>query len=415
MKRERVSNIFWVGERLIVALSFYLTLSLISIGEISAQGAQGATRTVIRGGQIVPVEVIEAEVAAAVAEVEQSEVEMESEAEAEEAETEETAEVDDSQSSIISTQHSEDMSADDMPSVSLASESAEDDGAQKEKKERKPLFGKEKFFSDSMSLSSMAWKATAIPGYGQIYNKQYWKLPILYAGLGGGLTLFFLENKKYKPLKAEYDILSIDLYRSDELNTVQAEMIRSNTRRQIYLGATVATFVSFLADATLNYSTNEVSDIKRATTLAMICPGAGQLYNKSYWKVPIVLGGFGTLIYVIDWNNRGYQRFKTAYSLTYGYENGTYDEPVDEFGGQYSATYLKSIRQTYRRARDLSIIMLAGLYILQVVDAHVDAHFKDYDISDNLSVSIEPTVSNVYAPNTGRTNPSYGFSIAGRF
>ena len=73
----------------------------------------------------------------------------------------------------------------------------------------------------------------------------------------------------------------------------------------------------------MNYSTNEVSNVKKATTLACICPGAGQIYNKSYWKVPFVVGGFATLIYCIDWNNRGYQRFKKAYSLRADYDNGT--------------------------------------------------------------------------------------------
>ena len=87
-------------------------------------------------------------------------------------------------------------------------------------------------------------------------------------------------------------------------------MIRSNTRRQVYLGLTVASYIYFIGDAAVNYSTNEVSDVKKATTLACIFPGAGQIYNKSYWKVPFVVGGFAAMIYCIDWNNRGYQRFK---------------------------------------------------------------------------------------------------------
>ncbi|MFI3327756.1 MAG: DUF5683 domain-containing protein [Rikenellaceae bacterium] len=392
------------GERLIVALSFSLivsaALSLLSIGTASAQSIN---RTIIRAGQMV-----------------KKDATADSSNAADSLSTDFVAAVDSlannniaesniahSSGGIFSTQHSEELSGDDVASVDLAAKS--------EKSRKKLLDDKNKLFSDSMSLSAMGWKALAMPGYGQIYNKQYWKLPILYGTLGAGLTMFFRENKIYKPLKEEYDVLSIDLYRSEELNSVQAAMIRSNTRRQLYLGATVASFLYFLGDAVMNYSTNDVSDIKRATTLAMICPGAGQVYNKSYWKVPIVIGGFGTLIYVIDWNNRGYQRFKTAYNLTYAYENGEYETPVDEFGGAYSSTYMKSLRQQYRRSRDLSIIMLAGLYILQIVDAHVDAHFKSFDISDNLSLSVEPTVSNVYSPASGRTNASYGFSIAARF
>lgn len=86
-------------------------------------------------------------------------------------------------------------------------------------------------------------------------------------------------------------------------------MIRSNTRRQIYLGLTVASYIYFLGDAAVNYR-YDASPVKKATTLATIFPGAGQVYNKSYWKLPFVVGGLATTIYTIDWNNRGYQRFK---------------------------------------------------------------------------------------------------------
>lgn len=61
--------------------------------------------------------------------------------------------------------------------------------------------------------------------------------------------------------------------------------------------------------------------MKKATTLACICPGAGQIYNKSYWKVPFVVGGFASMIYCIDWNNRGFQRFKKAYALRTAYDD----------------------------------------------------------------------------------------------
>lgn len=78
-------------------------------------------------------------------------------------------------------------------------------------------------------------------------------------------------------------------------------MIRSNTRRQIYLGLTVASYLYFLGDAAVNYR-YDASPVKKATTLATIFPGAGQVYNKSYWKLPFVVGGLATTIYTIDWN-----------------------------------------------------------------------------------------------------------------
>ncbi len=287
-------------------------------------------------------------------------------------------------------------------------------GAAEEEKIRQP------FFSDSMSLSKMCWMATVLPGYGQIYNKQYWKLPILYGTVGAGIALYVNENKTYKPLKERYDELMLQSgnSRSEELNSTQSAMIKSNSRRQLYLGAAIASYMYFLGDGAVNYSTNDVSDVKKATTLAMICPGAGQVYNKSYWRIPIVLGMFASTIYVYDWNNRGYQRFKTAYTLRLDYDNNPDNYPdgsIDEFGGAYSTTLLQGYRDSYRRNRDFAVILTAAAYLLQVLDAHVDAHLKDFDISDDLTLNIEPTVNYSSISSSYDSSPSYGLNFNFRF
>lgn len=281
------------------------------------------------------------------------------------------------------------------------------------------LFRKGWFMSDSMGLSKVCWMSAIIPGYGQIYNRQYWKLPILYGTLGAGLALYIHENKVYKPLKRRYDAMTnMSLERTPELDALQTKMIRSNTRRQIYLGITIASYIYFIGDAAIQYATNDVSSVKKATTLACICPGAGQIYNKSYWKVPFVIGGFATLAYCIDWNNRGYQRFKKAYSLLADYENhpDKYPNgPTDEFHGRYSSTFLRNLRNNYRRNRDLCIILTGGMYILQIIDAHVDAHLRDYDISDDLTMNIEPMVDYTYIPTVGNHRPVVGFNMSLNF
>ena len=256
------------------------------------------------------------------------------------------------------------------------------------------------FFSDSMSLRRVTLTSAVLPGFGQIYNKQYWKLPILYGTVGASLGLCLWSNSKFQPLKTEFDRLTDQsLLRTPELNALQREMNKYSTMRNAFMITTIASYIYFIGDACLKYSTAEVSPINRATTLAMICPGAGQIYNKSYWRVPIVVGGFATTIYCIDWNNRGYQRFKKAYRLKADYDanpelfpNGS----PDEFGGRYSTSFLKNLRNSYRRNRDLCIILTAGLYILQAVDAHVDAHLRSYDISKDLSVSLTPTIGYSY-------------------
>ena len=265
------------------------------------------------------------------------------------------------------------------------------------------------FISDSMSFRNVCLTSAVLPGFGQIYNKQYWKLPILYGTLGTSLGLCLWGNSKYQPLKAKLtELTDNSLLRTPEMNKVQREMIKYNNIKNIFMATTIASYIYFLGDAALKYSTTEVSPINKATTMAMICPGAGQIYNKSYWRVPIVVGGFATTIYCIDWNNRGYQRFKTAYRLMADWEatvnkfgkevaetiypNGS----PDEFNGRYSTSFLKNLRNSYRRNRDLCIILTAGLYILQIIDAHVDAHMKDYDISNDLSVSLTPAIGYSY-------------------
>ncbi len=284
---------------------------------------------------------------------------------------------------------------------------------------KRHVFKKGWFMSDSMGISKVCWLSTVIPGYGQIYDKQYWKLPILYGTVGTGLALFIHENKTFKPLKREYDAYTnTSLSRTPELDALQARMIRSNTRRQLYLGITLASYIYFIGDAAVCYSTNEVSSVKKATTLACIFPGAGQIYNKSYWKVPFVVGGFASMIYCIDWNNRGYQRFKKAYALLADYEahpDKYPDGPTDEFKGRYSADFIRNLRNNYRRNRDLCIIISGALYILQIIDAHVDAHLKDYDISDDLSMNLEPLVDYTYVPTLQGNRPVFGFNMSLKF
>lgn len=277
------------------------------------------------------------------------------------------------------------------------------------------------FMSDSMSLSKVAWLSTVLPGYGQVYNKQYWKLPVLYGLVGGGIALYLHEQKTFRPLKREYEAYTrLNTSRTPELDALQARMRRSNTRRQLYLGAAIASYIYFIGDAAVNYSTNDVSSVKKATTLSCIFPGAGQIYNKSYWKVPFVVGGFATMIYVIDWNNRAYQRYKKAYSLRSDYELHPEKYPngaTDEFRNRSDVTsqYLRDVRNSARRNRDLCIILTGALYVFQIVDAHVDAHLRDYDISDDLTMNLEPMVNYTYIPAAGGDRAVFGFNLSVKF
>ena len=278
--------------------------------------------------------------------------------------------------------------------------------------------GKEPFISDSMSLRKVSMFSAVMPGFGQIYNKQYWKLPILYSTVGASLGMWIHQSNKYKPLKEQFEAMTDQgLKRTEEMNSLQREMIKHNTLKQTFMFTTIASYIYFIGDAAVNYATNEVSAVNKATTLSTICPGAGQIYNKSYWRVPLVVGGFATTIYCIDWNNRGYQRFKKAYRLRFDYDQNPELYPngsPDEFGGRYASSFLKNLRNSYRRNRDLCIILTAGIYLLQIMDAHVDAHLRDYDISDDLSVDVTPVLDYSYHPGLGNT-ASVGMNFCFKF
>ncbi len=146
---------------------------------------------------------------------------------------------------------------------------------------------------------------------------------------------------------------------------------------------------------------------QRAMLYSAILPGAGQIYNKKYWKAPIVWGGFAALIYAINWNNDYYQEYKKAYiSKADGDETTNYYEKYIPEGTEKTETYLSwledallSKEQYYRRYRDLSIIGIIALYGANILDAYVDAQLFDYDISPKLSLRVEPTIGTSLANN----------------
>lgn len=272
-----------------------------------------------------------------------------------------------------------------------------------------------RLFRDTVPLSRMTAISLVVPGFSQLHNKQYWKIPVLYATAGTSLYFAIQQNNHYQKARSQYDTrirLGYDRATSD-LDAVQTSMIRYNTRRQLLFGAALISYFYFLGDGVVNHPA-EVSHIKKATTLSTIIPGAGQIYNKSYWKVPIVMGSFATMAYMIDWNNRGYKRFKLAYDIVTDGNPDTHSEFWDGTRETMTAENLANYRSAYRRNRDLCIILTGAVYVIQLVDAHVDAHMKNFDISDDLSLDVRPSVTNFYTSRTGSAN-SIGLSLNFKF
>jgi len=126
---------------------------------------------------------------------------------------------------------------------------------------------------------------------------------------------------------------------------------------------------------------------RKAALLSAGLPGLGQIYNRKYWKVPIVYAGLLTSAYYINDNYKQYKTYKEAYLIRIDSDPNT----TDNFLGEYSNGDLIILKDFYRRNREISIFCLVGTYILNIVDASVDAHLFYYDISEDISLNITPT------------------------
>lgn len=150
----------------------------------------------------------------------------------------------------------------------------------------------------------------------------------------------------------------------------------------------------------------KVHSPRKATIYSAILPGLGQIYNRKYWKVPLIYAGFGTIGYFINWNNDNYQLFRVGYEhLTDGNpETQDYLKIEAVRRNNYNLdnqteynnlkTALSKQQDYYRRNRDLLIISFVGFYGLNIIDASVDAHLFDFDISDDLTMKWEPSMLN---------------------
>lgn len=144
--------------------------------------------------------------------------------------------------------------------------------------------------------------------------------------------------------------------------------------------------------------TNFKPDPIRAMWLALVIPGAGQFYNRKYWKLPIIYGGFLGCVYALTWNGQMLRDYSQAYlditdsdPNTKSYEKMLPPRYSIEGKEERFQGIFKSKKDTFRRYRDLSLFAFGGVYILSVIDAYVDAELSTFDISRDLSLQIQPT------------------------
>lgn len=157
----------------------------------------------------------------------------------------------------------------------------------------------------------------------------------------------------------------------------------------------------------------------KATWLALVIPGGGQIYNRKYWKLPIFYGGFAGCAYALTWNGKMYKDYSAAYkdAMNGNMQSSSITDLLPP-GYTISESQLKELlrkrKDTYRRYRDLSIFAFIGVYLLSVIDAYVDAELSNFDITPDLSMRVEPAVIN-NSTTSNSSGRSVGLQCSFRF
>lgn len=164
-----------------------------------------------------------------------------------------------------------------------------------------------------------------------------------------------------------------------------------------------------------------IPDPAKATWLAVIFPGGGQIYNRKYWKLPIIYGGFVGCAYALTWNGQMYADYSQAY-LDIMDDNPSTDSFLDllppgypvEANMDYLKRVIKRKKDVYRRFRDMSVFVFIGVYAISIIDAYVDAELASFDLSQDLSMKVKPTMiqNNQYDLRQGN---SYGLQCSLKF
>ena len=248
------------------------------------------------------------------------------------------------------------------------------------------LFSFKEFFAGmghkkELKVGTLFAGSVMMIGSQQIYEQKYWKLPVIYGGLtatvaGGVLNRSIWDNKK----ASNYCFAAAGL---------------------IYWGT--------LLDGVVNYPTDNPHHPGKAALYSVLCPGLGQAYNGEYWKIPIYWGCLIGSAHYLSLYQMNYKRYKRIYIEA--------SDPESGFTGSISSDTALYYRDIYRRYRDYSILALAAFYLIQAVDANVFAFMQDFEVNDDLSMRISPTVitpDTAFALNSAAPS-AVGLSLGIRF
>ena len=220
------------------------------------------------------------------------------------------------------------------------------------------------FRKDTLTPGYMFAGAVVVPGAGQIYNRDWWKLPIVYGGIGAGVYGGIHFNKMYQE---------------------NGDPRYKTYRNLSYIGAGLTYWASLL-DAVASYKTDYPHPVPAKSTLySALLPGLGQANNGDWWKLPIWVGGFAICGYTLHLNDMEYKRFKYLYTMD--------SDESSCYYGAISANKAEWYKDLYRKYRDYSYVAFIAVYALNIIDANVFAYMADFDVSDNIaSLEVAPAI-----------------------
>ncbi|MBO7604298.1 MAG: hypothetical protein J6S97_07780 [Bacteroidales bacterium] len=231
---------------------------------------------------------------------------------------------------------------------------------------------------DEIKIGTMFTGSLLFVGGEQIYNRQYWKLPIVYSAILAPLGTGIYLNTQGRHEGAKY----------------------------CFIGAGVAYWAT-LMDGVVSYKTDAYPLPGKATLYSLLLPGLGQAYNGEFWKIPIYIGGMGAAYYFYDTNNINYQRYRRIYK-----EATNKDVP---YTGPITSEQALYYRDVFRRYRDYSVLAIALVYLLQVIDANVFSYMHDFEIVDDMAFEVKPTVIMPDTQLAFNPAPAFGVSVGFRF
>lgn len=263
------------------------------------------------------------------------------------------------------------------------------------------------------------WKSAVIPGWGQHYNRQQWKSPIFLGAFIGSFYVAASSGSQYKSYNNDYiNRLRFPDYigRYPELTNAQVQQRATDLkgRRGLFTTLAMASYSLNVIDAYASAfirNSNRTHIPAKSAYYSTLLPGLGQVYNKQWWKVPIFYAGLGITGYFVAKNYDRFDSFRDAYIQCEGTDCANTDYNPDPIvPTTLNKAGILTIAEYYRNNLDLAILVMAGVYVFNVIDATVFGHLHTFNVDDDLSWKVQPFVQ----PTLGNRN-NFGVAAGWQF